>query len=377
MEVADALASAVYQNLNTPYIIGKILANFDSAEHFSYWFNLLQVCRQWRDIVRRFSRAGLSPYQLYYDAAAIATHDVEPDLAVFMLLPHGLLANRMIGVKFSELEKNEEEFVELRKASYDVCFKFRKKPYEPRKLGWGGVEAVRAMNARWPIPKIWIPFYVKLWIYNGAFECAAALGGEVNYKIGRRTSWPFPYRPEIKYPLLLYLACARRYLRVASSGRMYTDEREKQLRSVAYTVRRYDGIRLPADIASDQVKAYTLFKRAIECDHFDTAERLLSYLKANAFNCALLWLVSLRNTPPHKTPDSSIEECMQVFVRANADRPRYNPAYFTAIDHPQRRAILDSLRPMASVDTFDYHRHAIHDPTTCFECGETKKAYTY
>lgn len=385
MNTDIVIAKEVYDNINSPHITRVILRYFDSLDSIGYWPSIAQVCHAWRREVGQFSRVGLPPYKLYYNAAAIAAHNIVPDLAVYTLLPHGLMANHMLGVTTEATSLPSDTIAELSRAATQRANRYPDVAKHKR-LGWSGVEAVAAMHARWPIPDDWVQEFIRIWIYNGAFDCARALGGEDaddpdRSPLRHGRFYLTRYKANTRKMFGLQLECPRRFLHTENEPAwLQASSIIKQINVQKKKLLTFDRI-IFADNKHIQRQAYALFKYAVVNGMLGAAADALAVMHMNAFNCAILWLINTQ----------AGENVMAVFDAielTNTVRPRYHPAGNCVIlggsncvygscggsyGHPQENTELGkrlaalNIAPMFGL--FEYDRGGIHDITSCGECS--------
>lgn len=325
---------------NFDSLINLILAYFDCAALAHTWSDLARVCRRWACVVARFDLAQLSPRQLYYNAAAVARHNIAPPAEVWFMLPQNLIPWREHRTTAEGLEFDDPSAT----VSADT---------KMLQLGWSsGAEAARVMLSRWR--PLWMKSVQRIWRFNGAF---AALRVLLNYRGAYNSN----------------ITCIREEFHYARQNSSYMNAKRYNClailrRNVTSGFFMRHGQIAPAQIYLTQIIAerdiYHRLDRNTICAVADG-------LCAETFNLALSEIVQDLHDPPVQLPPPLVEkwEILYILLESNNARPRYEPLHLVLNARLQYvRTILAKMIPMREVAEPAPHPFELHIPALCNEC---------
>lgn len=316
---------------NFDALIALILHRFfDNSAEAHRWSAIARVCRRWSEIVARFDITSLVPRQLYYNAAAIARHNIAPSFDVWCMIPQNAFPPK--------------------RNTHEHCIGIPRRLFV--RLGWpSGEEAVLALTRRWGPHPGWKQI-IAIWQVNGTINVMRIA---TMYDVIFDTKWN---------------TCVS----LRASG--FTDVQsfsEKQLydhRTLCRNVMIYSKVALPQNGAMRFPCQAHLVTLALK-DGGITNESLLSVLDAltpQSFNLAMVYAIN-RATMSRQT------NLLDMLAQSNDNHPRYEPVHFV----PQRDDVdiaerLASMKPGPRNHVSEFHPYDIHIPAYCDNCRNIASA---
>lgn len=306
---------------------------FAHSELAHTWSTLARVCRGWAAAVAQFDLAVLTPRQLYYDAAAIAHHNITPPIEVWYMLPH----NVIVPPQFDRVTERAPSGLVVTIDTANVPLSEL-----PPQLGWpNGTEAVAALLRKWGAPPGW-GHMISLWHLNGAIEAV------------RITT---PYRNDDNRNWDICVVARRR------DGSRCTTMNIPDARYIDWDILRQamENGRSIAALSPCQshlismIKSYIIHRNVI-AEHI--LRECVDALDYSSFNLMITCAIG----------DNHID-LIAILAQSNAAQPRYEPLYF--VPRLGQRWIAATLASMCAgrACIASPHPYPLHVPTRCRECA--------